>query len=212
MGRGIIDQMSASIDRRDEQANIDLAEKIAATNDQEAVMELIDLFDRKKHQSLQNDAIKILYEIGLRKPGLIAAYVSIFVSLLGHKNNRLQWGGMTALASIVDFQPEVIHPHLAAILDASDKGTVITRDYTVRILAGLCKVAAFREDVMILLLDMVAKSPENQFPMYSEICFSCDLNPAEGNALLDILQSRILEMEKETKQRRILRLIHKLNK
>lgn len=208
----IIDDLSSSPGNKNEAANVHLAEKIAGQNDDQAVMELIDLFDRKKHQSMQNDAIKVLYEIGVRNPPLIAKYASIFVSLLRNENNRLQWGGMTALSSICDFRPDVVYPHLASILEASDKGTVITRDYAVRILANLSKVSSIRKDVMTLLLDMVAKSPENQFPMYAEICFDCTLEPEEGKALLEILHSRVMEMEKETKQKRIVRLIHKLCK
>ena len=102
---GIINKLSTSLNRRDELPNIKLAKEIADKNDKNAAKELIETLQNK---SLQNDCIKVIYEIGERKPALIAGYAKEMIALLKHKNNRLQWGAMTALHTITFENPKVI--------------------------------------------------------------------------------------------------------
>ena len=47
---------------------------------------------------------------------MIASYTKEFITLLGNKNNRLSWGAMTALDSIVPQNPEVIYGALPRML------------------------------------------------------------------------------------------------
>ena len=56
-------QLESSLGRRDEQLNIELAIKIAKENEIKSESELIELLKDKSTQ-IQNDAIKVLYEIG----------------------------------------------------------------------------------------------------------------------------------------------------
>src|SRR5262245_40506247 len=128
----ILEQLSSSKGERGEAANIALARKIAAASDHGAVKELIRLCETGK-AVVQNDAIKVLYEIGAENPGLIAGATSAFIALLGSKNNRLQWGAMTALDAIAGFKADAIAKHLPAIVDAAKKGSVITKDHAVGI-------------------------------------------------------------------------------
>ena len=94
----ILGKLASSLNRRDEVPNQELAKQIADKDDREAVKELVvNLSNNSK--DIQNDCIKVLYEIGERKPALIAAYAKEFIDLLDHKNNRLQWGAMTAINS-----------------------------------------------------------------------------------------------------------------
>ncbi|NUQ06049.1 MAG: hypothetical protein HUU31_19320 [Anaerolineae bacterium] len=44
----------------------------------------------------------MLYEIGYAVPDLIADYAADFLALLGSRDNRMVWGGMTALGVIAD--------------------------------------------------------------------------------------------------------------
>src|SRR5690348_16122986 len=100
----IIPQLASSLNRRDEEPNIELAKQIVSKNDTKAVEEVIENLSCKK-RNIQNDCIKVIYEIGERKPGLISKYINVFLELLKSKNNRLQWGAMTALNTIVEEDP-----------------------------------------------------------------------------------------------------------
>src|SRR5438045_9754024 len=95
----VLDKLSSSFGRRDEKPNQELAGQIAAKNDAKAIKELIELL-HDKNKNVQSDAIKVLYEIGEKKPELISKYAKEFVKFLDSTNNRLQWGAMTALDAI----------------------------------------------------------------------------------------------------------------
>src|SRR5882672_12783926 len=135
----ILGKLASSLNRRDEVPNQELAKQIADKDDREAVKELVVNLSNKSN-FIQNDCIKVLYEIGERKPALIAAYAKEFIDLLDHKNNRLQWGAMTAINSITLENPKVIYGSLSKIIAAADKGSVITKDYGVNILINLCSL------------------------------------------------------------------------
>src|SRR5882757_2998530 len=95
----ILNKLATSLKRRDEVPNQVLAAEIAAKNNKVAIKELIDNLSNKS-KDIQHDCIKVLYEAGERKPELITGYLKTFLELLHHKNNRLQWGAMTALHAI----------------------------------------------------------------------------------------------------------------
>ena len=84
----ILNKLASALDRRDELPNEELAKQIADKNDNEAVKELVANLSNKR-KDIQNDCIKVLYEIGERKPALIAAYAKEFIDLLASRNNRL---------------------------------------------------------------------------------------------------------------------------
>ncbi|MEP7230357.1 MAG: hypothetical protein ABI691_08905 [Ginsengibacter sp.] len=129
----VIQKLASSLNRRDEVPNQELAKQIAGKNDKKAVKELIDNLANKS-RDIQNDCIKVLYEIGERKPALLSPYSKIFVELLDNKNNRLQWGAMTALNTIAPDRPEAIYRALPKIIESANNGSVITKDYCVNIL------------------------------------------------------------------------------
>src|SRR6476661_5896203 len=104
----ILNKLASALGRRDETPNTALAKQVAAKKDKVAIQELVDNLSNKS-KDIQNDCIKVLYEIGEIDPSLIAQYINEFVSLLSHKNNRLQWGAMTALSTIVLEKPKEIY-------------------------------------------------------------------------------------------------------
>src|SRR5690606_41944549 len=69
---------------------------------------------------------KVLYEIGAIKPELIEDYVDEFVALLKHQDNRLVWGGMTALGTMAHRQSDAIAQHIDTLIDTTENGSVIT--------------------------------------------------------------------------------------
>ena len=124
----IINKLASSLGRRDEVPNQELARKIADKNDKGAIRELVDNLSNK-NKDIQSDCIKVLYEIGEAKPKLISEHIESFIALLDSKSNRLQWGAMTALNSIVLEKPDDIYSSLHKIIDIANKGSVITKDH-----------------------------------------------------------------------------------
>lgn len=203
----IIDKLATSLGRKDEGPNQELAKYIANEDDREAVKELVDnLYNRDKN--IQSDCIKVLYEIGDFKPSLITEYVKEFVALLDHRNNRLVWGAMTALDAITLENPEAIYSTLAKIVDVADNGSVITRDHGVHILIKLCSVKPYADRAFALLIEQLKSCPTNQLPMYAENAISI-VNDTNKAVFIETLLSRLDDIEKDTKRKRVEKLIKK---
>lgn len=64
--------LASSLGKRNEQPNIAHAEDIVRNNNPGAIDELMGLL---KGKALRQDAIKVLYEIGERRPELITEYL-----------------------------------------------------------------------------------------------------------------------------------------
>jgi hypothetical protein len=203
----LVEQLASSLGRRDELPNEELAKKIAENNDEGAVQELIENLQHKS-AAIQNDCIKVLYEAGERKPAIIAGYTPTFLDLLSHKNNRLQWGAMTALYAIVKEYPKTIHENLARIVAAADSGSVITKDNVVKILISLCTFKAYASDAFTLLNEQLLNSPTNQLPMYAELAIPV-INDDNKGIFVKTLMSRLDDIEKDTKRKRVEKVIKK---
>ena len=76
---------------------------------------------------MRSDCIKVIYEIGYLRPDLIAGYTKDFLRLLNEKNNRLVWGGMTALSAVADLRPQEIGEEIENVIATVEKGSVITQ-------------------------------------------------------------------------------------
>jgi len=181
---------------------------VAAAKDKTAVRELVDNLSNK-NKDIQNDCIKVLYEIGETAPSLIASYSSEFLALLDHKNNRLQWGAMTALSSITLEDPETIYASLPKIIEAANKGSVITKDYAVNILIRLCSLKQYAQGAFTLLNEQLLGSPVNQLPLYAERAMPV-INNANSKQFIRTLTLRLADMDKESKRKRVERVIKKL--
>ena len=204
----VLEKLASALGQRDETPNIALAEAIATTEDQAAVRALVDGLQQKK--ATANDCIKVLYEIGERTPDLIVDYLEDFTVLLSHKNNRLQWGAMTALYWISKVKPDSIYKHLVPILEAANQGSVITRDYAVNILIQLASCAAYAEDAQDLLLEQLQQSPVNQLPMYAERA-SPIIAQSHHTRFIEVLTQRLNDIEKASKRKRLEKVIKHFN-
>jgi len=202
----VLNKLASSYNRRDEVPNQELANEIVLAKDKKAIKELIENLNNKK--AIQNDCIKVLYEIGEQEPKLIADYFSEFVAQLDSKNNRLQWGIMTALGTITNERPKEIYTALPTILEVADKGSVITKDHAVNILIKLCLVEKYSNDAFILLIEQLLKSPTNQLPMYAERAIPI-VNDKNKTLFVKTLLSRLDDIEKDTKRKRVEKVIKK---
>ena len=204
----MLPQLSSSLNQRDETANLELAAQIIQAEDNIAVKELVDNLNNCQ-KNIQSDCIKVLYEIGEQKPELISAYDEVFLELLQSKNNRLAWGAMSALDGIANLYPDKIYKNLPGILDAADKGSVISKDHAVSILIKLAGNKKYHDEASVLLLGQLSLCPPNQLPMYAENALPVMVGDLK-TGLLQLLQSRIGELEKESKRKRVEKIIMKL--
>jgi hypothetical protein len=151
----------------------------------------------------------VLYEIGSRKPELIAGYHKPLLELLGSKNNRLVWGAMTALDAITLSCPKDVYAGIITILDAADKGSVIVKDHAVGILIKLSGIKQYADNCRQLLLGQLASAAPNQLPMYAENAASV-MNGAYKKEFAALLTRRLGDMEKESKRKRVEKVLKKL--
>ena len=206
----VIPELSTSLGRTDEQANIALAERIAAEKNSAAVRELAEVLT-SKDKALKSDAIKVLYEVGAREPLLIAPFIASFKNLLTSPDNRMVWGAMSAIDAIASVKPENVYMLLPQIMQAVDKGSVITRDRAVSALAKLAVEERFARSTMPPLLEQLRNCPVNQLPMYAERVAV----PAKGNwarEMEKVLSERLVGVEQEPKRKRIEKVLKKLAK
>ena len=206
---GIISKLASSLNRKDEVPNQELAQQIIKSNDKKAINELVENLSNKDTK-IQSDCIKVLYEIGVHKATLIAGYDKEFIALLENKNNRLVWGAMTALDCITSLKPKCIHKNLTKILTAAAKGSVITKDHGVNIIIKLAADKNFTNNSLTLLLDQLKTCATNQLPMYAENAIPVITDKYKKD-FIKVLSSRLSEIEKESKQKRVRKVIKQLS-
>ncbi len=201
----VIPLLASQLNRNDEVPNTELAERITASADIHAVAELAESL-KGKNKAIRNDAIKVLYEIGERKPELIVSHLTDFLALLDHKDNRLQWGAMAALDSLSAAYPDRLYTHLDTILAASDRGSVITKDHALNILISL---SSNYPEAVDLLAGQLQSALPNQLPMYAERALPV---MTKGNRphFTAVLSSRLDDIEKESKRKRVEKVIKRL--
>ncbi|SDD82170.1 hypothetical protein SAMN04487996_102273 [Dyadobacter soli] len=191
----VISKLASSLNRRDEVPNQELATEIAVNADSTAVAELVENLSHKS-KDIRHDCIKVLYEIGAQSPSLIAAYANQFAALLDSKDNRMQWGGMTALNTIVLEQPDVVFASIPKLAAVADKGSVITRDSFVAILIQLSGIPAYSEQTLPLLNEQMLGCPSNQLPMYAENALPV-ISGTHKAEFVRTLTSRLGDFEKD---------------
>ena len=205
----IKERLASTIGRRDEEPNIDLAKEIIHNQDVQSIKELVALLKSKQNE-VQNDSIKVLYEVGEMSPNLIVEHYLEFLEVLKSKNNRLQWGAMTALKTISLLIPADIYNNISTLKLVVDQGSVITRDNFVAILVNLIDQPAYEAQVFDLLLNQIQDCPTNQLPMYVEMA----ANKITKDKILPFRQvviSRMNEVEKISKIKRLEKVLKKLS-
>jgi hypothetical protein len=154
--------------RADEAPNQELARELAERKDKKGIREIAEhLWDKDKN--IQADCIKVLYEVGYLNPELIADYADDFIKLIGSKNNRLVWGGMTALSTIAGIKADSIFKHRAVVQHALTGGSVITVDHAVRTLAVVASThPAHNAAIFTILLSHIATCRSKDVPQHAE--------------------------------------------
>lgn len=118
---------------------------------------------------------------------------------------------MTALGCIVKEKPANIFAALPKIIDAADKGSVITRDHCVNILITLSSIDKYADKTFPLLLEQMMGCPTNQLPMYAERALPV-VNAVNRERFVQVLTSRLDDIERESGRKRVEKVIKKVKK
>lgn len=206
----IIHQLSSQKGSRIQEDNIELAHQIVKKKDKNAIKELMELlqhFDKK----IRHDSIKVLYEVGEAQPKMIADFIQHFFHLLESKDNRMQWGAMTALSAIAFEKSEDMYHKVPKLIEIAEAGSVITNDHLIKILTAIgLSQPHYKEDMYALLIEQTLKSPENQMPKYAEETARLS-TPENKHLLIEMIQQRLPEMKTESKVKRLEKLLKKLS-
>ena len=185
----MIEKLASQLGRNDEVPNIELAELLCKSEDANGIKEIAEGL-KSKDKAIANDCIKVLYEIGERKPALISEYTDDFLPLLSSRNNRLVWGGMTALATIADLAPDPIYARIDGVLSAFHGGSVITVDNSITVLAKLCKAnKVYEERILPLLLKHLRECRPKEVAQHAERMAIC-IYKENIKGFLDVLNVR----------------------
>lgn len=208
----VLNRLASALGRGDEAPNEALAQEIAERRDTEAVRELIAHLN-DKNKDIQSDCIKVLYEVGAREPELIADGVDEFIQLLGSRNNRLVWGGMTALGAIAPLRAAEIFQQIDVIMKATDEGSVITQDWGVRVLAAVsAQSAPYEQRIFPFLLQFLRGCSPKDLPRHAEsvlVAANAAFNATNRDDLLTVLEAR-KDALKEAQRKRLEQVIRKI--
>jgi hypothetical protein len=189
----VIDKLAHSLGRRDEVPNQELARDLAAKKDKKGIREIAEnLWNKDKN--IQADCIKVLYEVGIIEPKLIAEYAEDFVKLLKSRNNRLVWGGMTALAEVAKANPDAVFKHIDAIKKAKETGSVITVDNAVSTLAYTARANdKYNKVIFPYLLKHLSSCRPKEVPQHSEKTMPA-VNASNKNEFTKVLEKRMEDL------------------
>jgi hypothetical protein len=196
----IIDRLSSSLGHRDDVQNQTLAKELVKSGNKNDIEALVHNLSNK-NKAIQSDCLKVLYEIGYLKPELIAPYVKEFCRLIRGQNNRLVWGAMIALSTIAAFEAPTMYKNLDWIMEAMEKGSVITVDNGVSVLA---KVAAtnktYEKKIMPYLLRHLQTCRPKEVAQHAERTLAA-VHAGNRNAFEQVLMDRMDDISTPQKKR-----------
>lgn len=188
-----LERIAHFLGRRDEAPNQRLARDLATRKDRRGIREIVQGLSHT-HPGVRADCVKVLYEVGYLDPKLVAGYVSDFSHLLSHKDNRLVWGGMTALSTVAGIRPKEVYDRRKEILQAMAGGSVITIDAGVLTLAVAAATSpGRRRGLLPPLLKHLASCRPKDIPQHSEKIFLA-VDHATKAPFLRLLEKRLPEL------------------
>ncbi|GLC90270.1 hypothetical protein [Lysinibacillus piscis] len=207
----MLDKLATNQNRNDELPNIELAEELIKTENQNGINEIVNGL-KAKDKRIANDCIKVLYEIGEKRPDLIASYYEQFLELLVSKNNRLVWGSMTALSQIVELESRNIFKQADKIVFAFHHGSVITVDNGVSVLAKLCKQdLKYEEHLFPILMQHLQECRSKEVGQHAERIAIC-IHENNQRQFVEVLESRVegLPAPQQKRVRKLLKQIYNI--
>lgn len=204
----IASRLSHARGRRDEEPNVQLAVELAGSKDVDGIARVADIAITGSRQA-QQDAIKVLYEIGARDAELLRPHAQCILQLIDSRNNRMVWGALTAFAQLARVDATAIANNLDAILAAADAGSVIARDQAVQILIELKARPDLAGTATAHLLARLKSAAVNQLPMYAERIHAA-LEAQDYPDFREVLTIRLADDMPMSKRRRIEKIVKKM--
>ncbi len=205
-----IERLACSLGRSDEEPNIDLAVLLCESKDKNGFDEIVNGLNNN-NKAVASDCIKVLYEAGSRNPELLAPYAMDLLPLLNSTNNRLIWGGMTALAYIADLAAEVLFDNIDIILKAYKAGSVITVDNSISVFAAICAAdETYSKKVFPIILAHLETCRPKEIPQHAERASIC-VNKGNLLSFAGVLERRMSELT-TLQAARVKKLLAFLNK
>lgn len=207
----IADRLSSSLGERSQMPNKELARDVVSSRDQNALNELRQLISAKENTDVVGDALKVVEVMGELDSEFTKDAIAEILPLLHHKSNKIQWRAMSALSTIAEHHLDLMMSNIGEIIDVMNAGSIITKDHGVKILLVLYTRKDFRESVSHLLNEQVLLAPDNQLGQYAEK-WSHIIAKEHVNMLIKTLETRATDLYSPSHQKRIARVLKKLNK
>ncbi len=189
----VLNRIAFYQNRRDEIPNQEVAQLLARSRNRADIREIAEgLWD--KNPNIQSDCLKVLYELGYLAPELIVEYVDEFLKLLKHRNNRMVWGAMIALSTVADLEADEIFPHMNEIIQTMNKGSVITLDNGIKVLALVAsRKDEYRRAIFPYLLDHLKTCRIKEVPQHAEKSLPA-IRMDNKSDFIHVLEKRLEEM------------------
>jgi len=185
----VLNKLASQLQSREEQPNIELAHELVNSHNLEGIREVIENL-ANKDKKIQQDCIKVAYEIGELNPEFICEHALVFIDLLKSRNNRMVWGAMQALAIIAPLTPNILMEHLKTILSAIKVGSVITVDKGILTLAKLAAVNKENNEIIFpYLLEHLKSCRSKEVPQHAESTLKAVTNENK-EPFLNVLRER----------------------
>lgn len=189
----VLERLASMQNRKDDAPNQELARELAENDDRAGIQEIAEnLWSCKS--GIRSDCIKVLYEIGYIKPELIADCADDFIELLRSGNNRLTWGGMTALSTVAAIRADLVCKHLDDISGAMKKGSVITVDAGIRALSAAASAKKeYGKKIFPVLMAHIETCRPKDIPMHAEFILKA-VYPDQRGDFIRLLNKRRKEL------------------
>lgn len=170
-----------------------LAKELVSTHDLVGIQEIASGLNHSE-KNVRSDCLKVLYEIGYLEPGLIAPYGGSFLPLVRSKDNRMVWGAFIALATIASLRTGEITGHIPELVEAFNRGSVITRLWGMRLFAWLSAAdSGNRRSLFPVMLQTLKTCIPRDVPTFAESMLPC-IGGNEKPLIQEVLQRRMVEM------------------
>ena len=202
----IIPELASSMGRKDEEPNKDLGKRLVESNNLAGIQEVGENLG-SGNRVIQIDCLAVLEQVGLLAPDLIEDYLDEFLRLAFGKENRLIWASMINIALIAARKPDQIMDHVEGIMEVIKKGSVITQDNGIKILARAAAAKpAYNERLFPYLINQLVTCRPKSIPQYVE-SIRVAVNPGNKSLYLGVLNSRLEELS-SAQQKRVSKIIN----
>jgi len=205
----IIEQLSSSLNRRDQGPNKALAKRLMTEKNEAKIAELIQIIKDPPNQKILFDALKVSDLIAEKDPTIQVNVFDLIAMHVKSKSNKVSWMAMSVLSQICGLHQKKTFQLLPILLHIMDHGGVIQRDKGVVILLALYK--NYTDEVASLLLDQILSCPPNQVGQYSEK-WMVIISETDQPRLISVLEQRLADFDHPSHIKRTTNNLKKLNK